>query len=90
MTTRRRNLGILNGLGRGFDSLTTSFFGLGMLGFGRGGLSMLGLPSCRLPLADLPQAFRFSAVALVPALRQVLAATPFAQAGPRTRSTPSG
>ena len=90
VTTQRRNLGILNGLGRGFDSLTARFFGLGMLGFGLGGLSMLGLPSCRLPLADLPQALRFPAVALVPAPRQVLPATSFAQAGPRAWSTPSG
>ena len=90
VTTRRRNLGILNGLGRGLDSLTARFFGLGMLGFGLCGLSMLGLPSCRLPLADLPQTFRFPAVALVPAPRQVLAAASFAQAGPRAWSTPSG
>ena len=90
VTTRCRNLGILNGLGRGLNSLTARFFGLGVLGFGLGGLSMLGLPLCRLPLAELPQAFRFPAVALVPASRQVLAATSFAQAGPRAWSTPSG
>ena len=90
VTTRRCNLGILNGLGRGLDSLTARFLGLGVSGFGLGGLAMLGLPPCRLPLADLPQAFRLLAVALVPAPRLVLAATPFAQAGPRTRSAPSG
>jgi hypothetical protein len=90
VTTRRRNLGILNGLGRGLDSLAARFLGLGVPDLGLGGLAMLGLPLCRLPLADLPQAFRLLAVALVPAPRLVLAATPFAQAGPRTRSAPSG
>jgi hypothetical protein len=90
VTTRRRNFGILNGLGRGFDALTARFFGLSMSGFGLGGLAMLGLPSCRLPLADLPEALRLLAVALVPAPRLVLAATPFAQAGPRTRLPPPG
>ena len=90
VTTRRRNLGILNGLGRGLDPLTARFLGLGVPGFGLVGLAMLGLPPCRLPLADPPQAFRFPAVALVPAPRLVLAATPFAQALPRTRSAPSG
>jgi hypothetical protein len=69
VTTRRRNLGIRNGLGSGLNSLTARFFGLGVLDFGLGCLSVLGLPSCRLPLTDLPQAFRFSAVALVPAPR---------------------
>ncbi len=90
VTTRRRNLGILNGLGRSFDSLTARFFGLRMLGFSLDGPALLGLPSCRLPLTELPQAFRFPAVALVPAPRQVLAATPLAQAGPGAWSTPSG
>jgi len=90
VTTRWRNLGILNGLGRGLDSLAASFLSLGMSDLGLGGLAMLGLPSCRLPLADLTQAFRFPAVALVPAPRQVLAATSFAQAGPQARPAPSG
>jgi hypothetical protein len=51
---------------------------------------MFGLPPGRLPAADLPPAFRLLAVALVPAPRLVLAAAPFAQAGPRTRSALSG
>ena len=90
VTTRRRNLWFLNSLRRVLDPLAAQFLGLGVPGFVLVGLAMLGLPSCRLPLADLPQAFRFPAVALVPAPRLVLAATPFAQALPRTRSAPSG
>ena len=90
VTTRRCNLWFLNSLRRVLDPLAAHFLGLGVPGFGLGVLAMFGLPSCRLPLADLPQAFRFPAVALVPAPRLVLAATPFVQAGPRTRSAPSG
>jgi len=43
-----------------------------------------------LPAADLPQAFRVLAVALVPAPRLVLASASFAQADPRARSPRSG
>jgi len=90
VTTLRRDLGILNGVRRGFDPLAALFLGLGVLGFDPGGLAMLGLPPCRLPLADQPEAFRVLAVALVPGPRPVHAATPFAQAPPQTRSAPSG
>jgi hypothetical protein len=90
VTTRRSKFGILKGLRRGFDSLAARFLGFGVPDLGLGGLTMPGLPPCRLPLADLPQAFRLLAVALVPAPRLVLAATPFAQADPRTRSAPPG
>ena len=90
MTTRRRNFWVFNGLGRRLGPLTARFLGLGVPGFGLGVLAMFGLPPCRLPAADLPQAFRLLAVALVPAPRLVLAAAPFAQADPRTRSAPSG
>jgi hypothetical protein len=90
VTTRRRNLGALNGLGRGLNSLTARLFRPGMSGFGLGGLAMLGLPPCRLPLADLPETFRVLAIALVPAPRLVLAAASLAQAGAQARSTPSG
>jgi hypothetical protein len=64
--------------------------GLGVPGFGLGSLAVFGLPPGRLPLADLAETFRLLAVALVPAPRLVLAAAPFAQAEPRTRSAPSG
>src|SRR3974377_397916 len=64
---RVNNLGALNGLGRGLNSLTARLFRPGWWGFGLGGLGMLGLPPCRLPLADLPETFRVLAIALVPA-----------------------
>jgi hypothetical protein len=90
VTTRRHNLGILNGLRRRLAMLAARFLGLGMSGLGRGGQAMLGLSPCRLPLADLPETFRILAVALVPAPRLGLAAAPLAQAGPQPRSTPPG
>ena len=90
VTTRRRNRRILNGLRHGLDSLAARFFSLGMSGFDLGVLAMLGLPLCRLPLADLPQAFWFLTIALVPASRLVLTAAPLAQADPRSRSPPPG
>jgi len=90
VTTRRRNLWLLNGLGRSLDPLTALALCLGVPGFGVSLLAMFGLPPRCLPAADLPPAFRLLAVALVPAPRLVRAAAPFAQAGPRTRSAPSG
>ena len=48
------------------------------------------LAASRLPAADLPQAFRVLAVALVPASRLVLASASFAKASPRARSPRSG
>ena len=80
----------LNGLGRGLGSLTALLLCLGVLGFDLGVLATFGLPPRRLPAADLPQAFRLLAVALVPAPRLVLAPAPFAQADPQARSAPSG
>jgi len=90
VTTRRCNLWVLNGLGRSFDPLTALALCLGVPGFGVSLLAMFGLPPRRLPAADLPPAFRLLAVALVPAPRLVRAPAPFAQAGPRARSAPSG
>ena len=83
VTTRRRNFWCWNGLGRGLGPLAARSFHLGMLGFDRGGLATFGLPLRRQPAVELPQAFRILAVALVPALRLVLATAPFAQADPR-------
>ena len=53
MTTRRRNLWILNSLGADLASLTARTLGLGVLGFDLGVLATFGLPPCRLPAADL-------------------------------------
>jgi hypothetical protein len=90
VTTRRRKLWVLNGLGRSLGLLTALAFCLSMSGFGLVSLAVFGLPSCRLPAADLPPAFRLLAVSLVPAPRPVLAAAPFAHAAPWARSAPSG
>jgi hypothetical protein len=90
VTTRRRNLWMFNSLGRSLGPLTALALGLGMPGFGLGSLAVFGLPPRRLPLADLAETFRLLAVALVPAPRLVLAATPFAHAVPWARSAPSG
>jgi hypothetical protein len=90
VTTCRRNFWCWNGLGRGLGPLTARSFRLGMLGFDRGGLATFGLPLCRQPAVELPPAFRILAVALVPALRLVLATAPFAQASARARAASSG
>ena len=63
---------------------------LGMLVFDASVLTTFRLAASRLPAADLPQAFRVLAVALVPASRRVFAPTPLAQADPRARSPRSG
>ena len=78
VTTRRRNLWLLNGLGRSLDPLTALALCLGVPGFGVSLLAMFGLPPHCLPAADLPPAFRILAVVLVPAPGLVLAPTPFA------------
>ena len=83
MTTRRRNLWVFNGLGRGLGPLTALALCLGMPGFDLDGLAMFGLPPRRLPAADLPPTFRLLAVALVPAPWLVLALAAFTQAPPR-------
>ena len=90
VTTRRRNFGVLNGLGCGLGALTAVFLRLGMLGFDAGVLATFSLAASRLPAVDLPQAFGVLAVALVPAPRLVFASTSFAQAYPPAWSAPSG
>ena len=90
VTTRRRNFGVFNGLGREFHSLTMLLLSLGVPGSGGGILAMLGLPSGRLPAADLPPALWLLTVALVPTPRVILPLAPFAQADPRAWSAPSG
>jgi hypothetical protein len=90
VTTRRRNLWVLNSLGRGLGLLAARSLCLGVLSFGKGVLAMFGLSPSPLPAVDFPQAFRILTVALVPRPRPVLAPTPFVQAGPRARSAPSG
>ena len=86
----RRNFGVLNGLGRGLGAVTALLFGLGMLGFDAVVSTAFSLAASILPAADLPQAFRVLAVALVPASWLVLAPASFAKASPRTRSPRSG
>jgi hypothetical protein len=90
VTTRRRNFGVFNGLGYKFDSLTALLLCLGVLGSDLGILATPGLPSGRLPAADLPPALWLLTVALVPAPRVILPLAPFAQANPRAWSAPSG
>jgi len=90
VTTRRRNLWVLNGLRRGLRLLAARFLRLGVSGFDDGILAMFGLPLRRLPAADLAQAFWLLAVALVPTPWPVPTPTPFAQASSRARPAPSG
>jgi hypothetical protein len=90
VTTRGRNFWVLNGFGRGLGTVPALHFSLGMLGFDAGILATFGLAAGRLPAFDLPLAFRVLAIALVPALRQVLASASFAQADPRAQSPRSG
>ena len=90
MTTRGRNVRVLNGFGRGFGSLAALFLGLGVAGLDHDVLAAFSLAACRLPAADFPLALRVLAVALVPASRLVLASATFAQADPWARSPPSG
>jgi len=90
VTTRGRNFWVRNGLGRDFGSLPALLFGLGMLLLDAGLLATFSLAASCLPAADLTQAFRVLAIALVPGPRLILASASFAQAGPRTRSPHSG
>ena len=90
VTTRGRNVRVLNGLGRDFGSLAALFLGLSVAGLDRGDLAASGLAASCLPAADFPLALWFLAVALVPASRLVLASATFAQADPWARSPPSG
>jgi hypothetical protein len=90
VTTRGRKFRVLNGFGRGLGAATAFPLGLGVLGFDAGVLATFGLASGRLPAFELSPAFRFLAVALVPASRLVLSSASFAQADPGPRSAPSG
>jgi hypothetical protein len=54
VTTRRCNLWVLNGLGRGLGPLTARVLSLGVLGSDIVVLATLSLPPRRLPAADLP------------------------------------
>ena len=90
VTTRRRNLGVLRCLGRGFGSLAAHALSLRVLRFGCGIQAASGLPLRRLPAAELPQAFKVLAVTLVPTPWLVLAPTALAQAHPGPRSSRTG
>jgi hypothetical protein len=90
VTTRRRKLWIVTGLGLSLGTLTARTLSLGVLGFDLGVLATLGLPPRRLPAADFPLALRVLTVALVPRPRTVLAPASFAQTDPGPRSAPSG
>ena len=90
VTTRRRNLGVLRGLGRGFGALAARALSLCVLSFGCGIQAASGLPLRRLPAADLPLAFQILAVTLVPTPRLVLPSAAFAQANPHPRAASTG
>ena len=90
VTTRRRNLGVLRCLRRGFGSLAARALRLRVLRFGCGIQAASGLPLRRLPAADLPLAFQILAVTLVPTPRLVLPSAALAQADPRARSSCTG
>jgi hypothetical protein len=90
VTTRRRNLWVLNGLGRSLGPLAALALCLGVPGFGVSLLAMFGLPPRRLPATDLLLAFRLLTVALVPAPWLVRAPAAFTQADPRAGPAPSG
>jgi hypothetical protein len=90
VTTRGRNVRVLNGLGRDLGSLTAPLLGLGMAGLDHDVLAASGLAASRLPATDFPLALWLLAVALVPASRLVLASASFAQADPWARSAASG
>jgi hypothetical protein len=82
VTTRCRGFWSLSSLGRRFGPLPARAFGLGVARFSLLGLAMFGLPPRRLPATDLALTFGLLTVTLIPAPRHVLAAAPFAQAGP--------
>jgi hypothetical protein len=82
VTTRCRGFWSLSSLGCRFGPLAALAFGLGVVRFGLLGLAMFGLPPRRLPAKDLALTCGLLTVTLIPAPRHVLAAAPFAQAGP--------
>jgi hypothetical protein len=90
VTTRRRNIWLWNGLGRGLGLLSAHSFCLGMLGLDLDVSAAFGLPLRRLPAVDLSLAFRILAESLVPTTRLVLASALFVQAGPRAGTAGTG
>jgi hypothetical protein len=90
VTTRRRNIWLWNGLGRGLGLLAARSFCLGMLGLDLGVSAAFGLPQRRPPAVDLSLAFRFLAESLVPTARLVLTSALFVQAGTRARAAGTG
>jgi hypothetical protein len=90
VTTRRRKLGVLNGLRHGLHLLAARFLVLGVPGFDVGALALFGLSPRRIPTPDLAQAFRILTVALVVTARMVFAPASFAQTNARARTAPSG
>ena len=90
VTTRWCNFWALNGLRRELRLLAVRSLSMCVASFDGGVLATFGLPPCRLPATNLPQAFGILTVALVPTPRPVLAATAFAQAGSQARSARSG
>ena len=65
VTTLGLNLWVLNGLRRKLGTLTAFLLCLGVPGSDEVVLAEFGLPPRRLPAADLPQAFRLLAIALI-------------------------
>ena len=65
MTTLGLNLWVFNGLRRELGTLTAFLLCLGVPGSDADVLAAFGLPPRRLPAADLPQAFRLLAIALI-------------------------
>lgn len=90
VTTRRRNPWAVCCLRRGLGLAAAHALSLCVPRFDRWGLATLGLPPCRLPTADFPQAFWILAVALVPTPRLILLPAALAQADPRARPSLSG
>jgi hypothetical protein len=87
VTTRRRTFWLVQWLRRRWDTPTARPLCLGVLGFDRLVLAPSGLPPRRLPTPDQTQAVGVLAVTLAPTPRLVAAATAFAQADPRPRSS---
>ena len=90
VTTRGRNVGVLNGFGRDFGSQAAPFLVLSVAVPDHDVLAASGLAASRQPAADFPLALWLLAVALVPASRLVGASATFAQADAWARSPPSG
>ncbi len=87
VTTRRRTFWLVQWLRQRWDTLTARPLCLGVLRLNRLVLAPSGLPPRRLPAPDQTQALGVLAVTLAPTPRLVAAATAFAQADPRPRSS---